>query len=93
LEFDKKVLDNTVDKISARIRTLNTATNELKLIRESLISIQDEVYPEVDKEGTPMMETRKKKDKGTGLDMTDIRRDEIFNSNIPKVNAIINKKV
>jgi len=93
LEFDKKVLDDTVDKILTRIRKLNTTANELKLIYESLTSIQEESYPEVDEDGKPIMKTRKKKDMGTGIDMSDTRRDVIFDSNIPKANTIINKKI
>jgi len=84
LAFDKVTLDTTIDDINLRLGVINAAKSELQLLLFALESIQDETY--IDRTGgAATTKKRRKKDQGTGADVTNARRDTVYDVTIPKV--------
>ena len=87
MTFDKKILDDAINDIRLRIVEINTKKNELQSILSAMESIQDEEYLSRNENGQSIKLTRKKIDQGTGLNITNVRRDEIFDVCIPKAQS------
>lgn len=93
LTFNKTILDNTIDDVRLRLEVIHTKKNELQTVLSTLESIQDEEYLSRDADGKSIKLTRKKIDQGTGLDITNSRRNVIFDISIPKAESKLTEKI
>ena len=79
MPYDEAELDATILDLQNRIQVINTERAELNEFLESLQTIEDEDF--IDESGDTQQ--RKKEDQGTRKQLTDTRRDDIYDDVVP----------